>query len=88
MPIIRTILLTVFFLTACSSGGGSDNDSGGGEGTQPPATTDEVTVLAANDLGMHCMDRDFSVFSILPPFNVVNVQVVKRDINGRPVSCR
>lgn len=77
MPIIGTILLILFLLTACGSGGGS------GDGTQPPAT-DNVTVLAANDLGMHCMDKDFSVFSILPPFNVVNAQVVKRDSNGRP----
>ena len=29
-------------------------------------------VVAANDLGMHCVDADFSVFSILPPYNVVN----------------
>jgi hypothetical protein len=81
MPIRATILLLIFFLTACSSGGssgdGSDDDS------QPPATG-IATVLGANDLGMHCMDRDFSVFSILPPFNVINVQVVKRDNTGRP----
>jgi len=30
------------------------------------------------------MDREFSVFSILPPFNVVNALVVKRDGHGRP----
>ena len=30
------------------------------------------------------MDREFSVFSILPPFNVINCQVVKRDSSGRP----
>jgi hypothetical protein len=41
-------------------------------------------VLANNDLGMHCMDREFSVFSILPPFNVVNAQVVYRRPNGTP----
>jgi len=44
----------------------------------------EAIILAANDLGMHCMDKEFSVFSILPPFNVVNSQVMKRDGNGRP----
>jgi hypothetical protein len=33
-------------------------------------------VVAWNDLGMHCMDADFSVFSILPPFNNVHAQVI------------
>ncbi len=42
-------------------------------------------VLAANDLGMHCVDADFSVFSILPPYNVVNSQVVRRTSTGKPV---
>jgi hypothetical protein len=31
-----------------------------------------------NNLGMHCYDNDYSVFSILPPFNTVNAQVVRR----------
>ena len=30
------------------------------------------------------MDREFSVFSILPPFNVVHSQIVLRDAGGRP----
>lgn len=34
-------------------------------------------VLAWNDLGMHCYDSDFSMFSLLPPFNTVHAQVVK-----------
>lgn len=33
-------------------------------------------VLAWNDLGMHCIDPDFSLFSILPPYNNVNAQVI------------
>jgi len=41
-------------------------------------------VLATNDLGMHCVDADFSVFSILPPYNVVNAQVVRRGSTGKP----
>lgn len=35
-------------------------------------------VLAFNDLGMHCYDRDFSVFSLLPPFNVIHAQVIRK----------
>ena len=33
-------------------------------------------VVAWNDLGMHCMDSDYTVFSILPPFNNVYAQLV------------
>ena len=33
-------------------------------------------VVGWNNLGMHCMDADFSVFCILPPYNVVNAQAV------------
>lgn len=35
-------------------------------------------VVAFNDLGMHCYDQDFSVFSLLPPFNVIHAQVVSK----------
>jgi len=33
-------------------------------------------VLSWNNLGMHCMDDDFSVLAILPPYNTVHAQVV------------
>lgn len=59
------------------------DDLGGGGGGTSTATT--YKVLAANDLGMHCVDKDFSVFSILPPFNTVNAQVVKQPGTGLPV---
>ena len=34
--------------------------------------------FAVNDLGMHCYDPDFSVFSILPVYNVVHAQVIQK----------
>lgn len=76
-----------FFIYACGGGGGGSSESTeAGTPTPPPkAPTASTVVLAANDLGMHCMDREFSIFSILPPFNVVNAQVVGHDVNGRPV---
>lgn len=39
------------------------------------------TVLGWNNLGMHCMDSDYSVFSILPPYNTFHAQVVMT-VNG------
>jgi hypothetical protein len=35
-------------------------------------------VLGFNELGMHCMNRDFSELCILPPFNTLRAQVIKR----------
>ncbi len=34
-------------------------------------------VIAWNNLGMHCMDDDFSVFSLLPPYNTIMAQVMQ-----------
>lgn len=50
----------------------SDNEGnlGGGAGG--------FRVLAANDLGMHCADRDYQIMSILPPFNVVHAQIIQK----------
>lgn len=39
------------------------------------------TVVGWNNLGMHCMDSDYSVFSILPPYNTINAQIIY-GING------
>ncbi len=38
----------------------------------------DYQVFGFNDLGMHCYDSDFSVFSILPLFNTVNAQVIQK----------
>jgi hypothetical protein len=81
------LMVSAFFIYACGGGGGGSSEgtgTGTGTGTTPPPTASTV-VLAANDLGMHCMDREFSIFSILPPFNVVNAQVIGHDANGSPV---
>jgi len=48
--------------------------------TNAPTTcssASDLRTFAFNNLGMHCYDADFSVFSILPPFNTVNAQVVR-----------
>ena len=41
------------------------------------STGSGYSLLAWNDLGMHCMDgKDYSVFSILPPYNNLHAQLV------------
>ncbi len=52
-------------------------------GSTPPAAA--YRVFANNDLGMHCVDSSFAVFSILPPYNVVDAQVVALQASGKPL---
>lgn len=59
-----------------------DNGTGGGGATTPVAAAGNYTILAANDLGMHCADTDYRIFSILPPYNVINAQVLRK--GGEP----
>jgi hypothetical protein len=47
------------------------------------APTGTMTVLAWNDLGMHCMNQDFSEMMILPPYNVLHAQVISK-VGGEP----
>ncbi|MDD5391055.1 MAG: pilus assembly protein N-terminal domain-containing protein [Gallionellaceae bacterium] len=63
----KTTLTIPVTVTQTTSGGGS---TGGG------TTASTYTLVAWNDLGMHCMDGDYSVFSILPPFNNLHAQLV------------
>jgi len=46
------------------------------------ASSGSYRLVAFNDLGMHCYDRDFSVLSLLPPFNVIHAQVIRK--GGEP----
>ena len=43
------------------------------------SNTGSYTLIAWNDLGMHCMDGDdYSVFSILPPYNNLIAQLIQK----------
>lgn len=42
----------------------------------PVWSTPNYVLLGWNDLGMHCSNRDFSTFVVLPPFNNVHAQVI------------
>jgi len=57
-----------------------DDCDGGGPPPPPPPPIGSamIRMLAANDLGMHCADKDYQIFSILPPFNVVHAQAIQK----------
>src|SRR5215467_2130394 len=45
----------------------------------PAAPNTAYTLVAWSELGMHCMDgKDYSVFSVLPPYNVIHAQLIKK----------
>ena len=89
---VALLLAAAAALSACgggSSGGSVSGDASGDGGTSGgsgggTSLATSYRILATNDLGMHCVDADFSVFSILPPYNVVNAQVIRTDSSGRP----
>ena len=57
-----------------------NSSTGSSTGTTTLPSNANYTLLAWNDLGMHCMDgKDFSVFSILPPYNNLNAQLIIKD---------
>ncbi len=59
--------------------GGNNGGNNGGNTGDLFTTTNGYTILAWNDLGMHCMDgNDYSVFSILPPYNTLHAHVIKQ----------
>src|SRR5210317_2573301 len=81
MRYIRLFVIFLFLLLAACSGGGSGG-SGGDDEQNPPSSGAGTVLLAFNDLGMHCIDREFSIFSILPPFNVVHAQAIEKRASG------
>ncbi|GFO58626.1 hypothetical protein GMST_09510 [Geomonas silvestris] len=62
-------------MLALSSCGGS---GGGGATVTPAVNGAQYVVFAWNDLGMHCLNPSYDTAVILPPYNTVWAQVVKR----------
>ncbi len=69
-------------LTVTSSTSGSGGGSGGG------GTSSSGYVLTAwSELGMHCMDgKDYSVASVLPPYNTLYAKLLTKGSQPTPVT--
>ena len=65
-----------------------DNSTAQATAVPAPKGDGKYRLLAWNDLGMHCMDGDdYSVFSILPPYNNLVAQLVeKKDGDAEKIS--
>lgn len=69
------VFLILASLVALASCGGGEGD----EGRPIPAASESYVVFAWNDLGMHCLNPTYDTAVVLPPYNVLWVQVVKRE---------
>ena len=46
----------------------------------------KFVLFAWGDLGMHCMDEDYSTFSLLPPYNILKAQLLVKGRSPRIVN--
>jgi hypothetical protein len=53
-------------------------DSGGAAAQAPPIIQGDYTVVGWNNLGMHCINPNFQTLCVLPPYNTMMVQVIRR----------
>ncbi len=67
-------------LAACGGGSGNSSSTAASSATGVVASTaqSQYVVFAWNDLGMHCLNPTYDTAVILPPYNTVWAQVVKR----------
>ena len=81
------LLSSLALLTSCGGGNNGVNTGTGGGSNPPPASTAAYTLVAWSELGMHCIDgKDYSIFAVLPPYNVVRAQLIKRGDPSQLVS--
>lgn len=70
IPTVKSLVLAVFFCSLfCAPVAYAGNGS--------------PTLIGWNNLGMHCMDDDYSVYAILPPYNTLDAQLI--DSTGKLV---
>ncbi|MBI4997563.1 MAG: hypothetical protein HZC22_11845 [Rhodocyclales bacterium] len=83
-------------LQGCGGSGSSDTSTSQANGatvaaarsSRPGSSTSATYALTAwNDLGMHCVDgNDYSIMSILPPYNNLHAQLVNKSTNKQVTS--
>jgi len=79
--LIPVLVFSGLALVSCSSTGGGGDGGGDGGGVNAkaiPAVNMAYVAFAWNDLGMHCLNPTYDKAVILPPYNTLWVQVVKR----------
>ena len=83
--LLAVVSVAIVTTMACGSGSVSTTQNTGPSPTSaqaPAASQSEYTILAANDLGMHCIQPDYSAMMVLPPANFLHVQVFRKGGEG------
>jgi hypothetical protein len=86
---MKRLIPLLFLTTLLAMPPGSNNvrtrGSERGSAYAPPVRTAQTAaasnyvLIAWTELGMHCIDgKDYSVFSVLPPYNVIHAQLFKK----------
>ena len=95
MKRLLTIVATVALLTLSLGAGNSGQPAltiGAANSTNSvpiggAAVPSKYSLVAWSELGMHCIDgKDYSVFSILPPYNVIHAQLIKKGEPPVPIT--
>jgi hypothetical protein len=76
--LIAVPLFAGWVFVSCSAANTGGNGGGDVNAKPVPATSLTYIALAWNDLGMHCLNPTYDKAVILPPYNTIWVQVIKR----------
>jgi hypothetical protein len=80
---LSLMLLTLLVAAAPAFAAGGHGPGPGARGAVPVSQSSaKYAVFAANDLGMHCFQKSYAGFMILPPANNMKVQVYRRGSEG------
>ncbi len=90
----RTLLLTLLTAALVFSYGGGPARLVADPASTPPSgnlapqvASTPYTLIAWSELGMHCLDgKDYSIFSVLPPYNVIHAQLLKKGEPPVPIT--
>jgi Outer membrane cytochrome MtrC/MtrF-like, domains II/IV len=97
MKRLLTTIAMLFLLLMVSGVGQTKQGTPGVDTTIPPhnssalikgqPTAGSYVLVAWSELGMHCIDgKDYSVFSVLPPYNVIHAQLFKKGEPPVPIT--
>lgn len=79
------IVAILLIMSGCGGSGGSGSSDSNTDYTFDFTKT-KFTLFAWGDLGIHCMDKDYATFSLLPPHNTLKAQLVVKGRSPRIVS--
>jgi hypothetical protein len=74
----RAPVRTLSAIACAGMAGGLALPGAAADGPPGPRVNTSYVVLGYNDLGMHCMNSDFSEVMVLPPFNTLHAQLIRR----------